>query len=343
MVSMLDALLKDPSIVDVAAKVLDPTASHPLPPTVVKRVSGALFDTSSTRKATIAHSFDNITGLLAAIRGNASMRVSKEGVMIRRTLLSAMLPHEFKSKTDEAQWRRLLLCRPRENLERLQLQRTLWMTGQACTPYDPGRKQWLASDKHKTWRDLMLTWLEGPEASRTTPGKYNVVTQHMNESGSIILSNHGRGRRCNPNCKPHALHWKLGSDVDLHRKFLERHPEIDSKEFTRQRFSRLSPYWLKNKPREVCACPPHKQAGCLLTGYRKAVRQLHNEGGDEKGLYSDQMKKHISHIISIKACMRHCHIATAIIKHRLTTPHTRLRLPMPHVRRWYLSKIPRRL
>lgn len=280
MLCVLEAILRDGGVRDAARRALsdDRSAPHPLSSKVQIELR-RIFNLHGADDLT-AIALANAKELLQSLSADRFRRVTKEGVRMRRTLLSAFLPSQFTSEEEEKKWRRFLGCRKKQNLGDLQTQRADWLSGKATSvSYNPGRKPWLSDKLHEEWRDAMLAWLETGDASRCAPGKYNLVTDHWDDNGIARIHNHstrnGRNGLCNLHCISHPLHWKVADTTTLHLRFLERHAHIDPRQFTRQRFAALLPYWLKPKPREVCACPPHKQAGCLLDGYRRAVKMLH--------------------------------------------------------------------
>lgn len=232
-----------------------------------------------------------------------------DGQALRRILLASLVPADATLlSNNHIGWRRFLCVSKHYDLAKLSKLRTDVLDGvRTNATARHGRSEWLADTTHAEWKREMIVWLEAEGPTKVAPGKRGYVTQHYREDGKrevpslhrLLSGNHsymisagtgpiafhGRGKTdpsrhtsCNQYCRHHALHYKTDTDEVLYKQFLVAHPHIIPSQFTRQRYSQLKPFWVRAKPREVCACPYHAQAHALLEGVRRAVTRVH--GGD---------------------------------------------------------------
>ena len=218
-------------------------------------------------------------------RGNKALNL-KNNIILRRSLVASVVPTDVDDDSILKRYGKLLNT-GKMDIKSLQKIRKDFMSGdqnEMCIAAEQrGRKCWITSAVHQSWHEQLITWLEDEQQSRVAPGKRGMAYKHFNEKGESIAY-HSPANKSNPECKcydglcqKHAVHWKNYNDIELHRRFLRDHPNVNPTQMTRQRFTSLLPYWLQKKPRDVCACPYHAQATCLLESCKIATKDIHKD------------------------------------------------------------------
>lgn len=283
--AILYAVLMDPKL-QASMQVVSSDESLPVSTRVEADRLIEFRERQYEKKMMAAAAGANAGAVLKFIRENEPIRESTEGRIIRRAISAALLPSVVMNNLDLARWRRFLHYSDKVNLCELQTVRLSFLEGKGSLTDTSkgGNSKWEAHPEHARWKEEMLAWMEKDGVTRVVPGKNTICYQHLDASGSHVISHHSKCNRtnlrgrCYEHCRRHVLHFKTATDVALHARFLKEHPHVDPQRFVRQRFTELMPFWVKPKPREVCVCTYCSNAKGLLDGLRKAVHSVH--GGD---------------------------------------------------------------
>ena len=176
---------------------------------------------------------NNAQEVLTALSLDSNLRNTVYGRSTRRTVAAALLPTELGCK-DEHKWKRFLGYSSKVELKPTLAARAQFLSGdhQALMGRKlGGEKPWDAVPDHARWAREMESWIAEEGQTRVVPGKHNICRQHSNSDGTKVMAFHSRLKRtnrrgeCYPGlCKQHVLHYKCGTDEELHRRFLDAHP-----------------------------------------------------------------------------------------------------------------------
>ena len=211
------------------------------------------------------------------------MNLDKDGKIARNIIVASIASEEVRSNPKLAsKFRKFARFKRRFKFDKLVEDRSKWMSGGSNNIVErvpTGRKKWASSSLNSEIVATLHEWLLDDANSRPVPGKYNMRYKHFDSLGNEIMYHSSKNssnsdRNCNALCQCEPLRWKIDTDINLHQKFIKAHPQF---KLSRQRFSKILPFWLERKPREICVCTYHKQASLILEAHNAIMSQLHGD------------------------------------------------------------------